>query len=267
MKDLVYTCVFDNYDWVLPPVQTDPDTDYILITDENGPRPKTWQRIVVDPADWGGARLANRFWKIVGYRELVRDHQRTLYVDANIRILGKLKAFLSQALPGDTGLGIFAHPLRHTIEAEAAAVSAAGKVAHMERVSEELAFYKSGGFEDDAGLSENTILSRRRGDVAMDDAMTLWWDLYQRYSGRDQLSLPYVRWKTGIATNWIDWSFRKPNPHFSIYDHRGKPGINPFYCLMDARSHDGIPYSTVFGLWKSARAVRRSMKRERRVAP
>jgi hypothetical protein len=259
MTDLVYTCNFGSYDWVLPPVSPPEGLVHVLVTDALGPKPRGWVSHVVNPADWGGPVAANRYWKMLGHRELP-GYERTLYVDANIRLLGDSAAFLDLALPAGATMGLFRHPLRTTVAAEAQACLQVGKVDDAAAVERELGDYTRTGFADDQGLSENTIMARRSGAPRLDEAMQAWWDLYSRYASRDQLSLPVVRWQAGLPVHWIDWSFRDLNPWFSIYSHRKGIGVNPWYALVEARAHDSALHAALLGGWRTARAVRREIR-------
>lgn len=259
MRDLVYTCVFGNYDWVLPPIGCKHGVRHILITDLDGPAPEGWERRVVDPNVYGGAAAANRYWKMLGHREL-SGFDRSLYIDANIRLLGDSTTFLDQALPEDAAIGLFRHPLRETIAAEVNACVQANKVQDPTRLSAEIEGYRNIGFADDQGLSENTILARRLGAPGLDIAMQEWWNLYLSHAGRDQISLPVVRWRTGLKVHWIDWSFRDQNPWFAIYPHRKGREVNPRYALFEARSHDSFIYAALLRGWRGFRAVRRNLR-------
>ena len=259
MTDLIYTCVFDNYDWVLPPIAPKQNSTHVLITDAQGPAPAGWDRRQVDPAHWGGAAAANRYFKMLGHREFP-GFNRTLYVDANIRLLGDSSAYLDTALPGGVAIGLFRHPQRDSVAAEAEACLAQGKSHDADAVAAELAHYAANGFTDQIGLSENTILARRPDAPGLDDAMQMWWDLYRHFASRDQFSLPYVRQKTGLPTHHLEWSFRRPNPYFAIYDHRGRRDINPRFAWIEAKSHDSAAHAIALSAWRGVRALRRTVR-------
>ena len=262
MSDLVYTCVFDNYDWVLPPIKPSPGVHHVIVTDRDGPSPAGWERHVVDPDAQGGPAAANRYWKILGFKEFT-NFTRTLYVDANIRLLGDSATFLDEALPEGVAIRLFRHPIRNTIADEAQECVRRGKVSDATALNAELAHYKELGFPDDVGLSENTIIARRQNAPELDEAMQVWWDLYSCHTGRDQISLPVARWRTALEVHWIDWSFRNPNPWFAIYPHRKGRGINPRYALVQARAHDSSLYAAIQHGWNAFRTIRRGLGLQR----
>ena len=258
MSDLVYTCVFDDYDWVLPPLGVGTGVHHVLVTDKNGPEPDGWERRVVDPSRWGGAAAANRYWKMLGHRELP-GFTRSLYVDANIRLLGDSVAFLDMALPDGAAMGLFRHPLRNSVAAEMKACLDTGKIADATQIEAERKAYLDLGFPDDVGLSENTILARRPGAPGLDAAMHEWWDMYRRFKSRDQFSLPVIRWRHDIPVHWLDWSFRNPNPWFAIYAHRKGRNVNPRFAWMEARAHDSAAHAALLRAWKMYRTVKRTL--------
>jgi len=61
-------------------------------------------------------------------------------------------------------------------------------------ISEQLDFYKSENYPTHNGLHYSFILLRRH-TKRMREFSRLWWQQLERYSFRDQISLPYVAWK------------------------------------------------------------------------
>jgi hypothetical protein len=259
VKDLIYTCVFGNYDWVFPPIRPRPGLHHVIVTDSEGPAPSGWERIVVNPSEYGGPVAANRYWKILGYLK-IPGFIRTLYIDSNIRLLGDSGTFLDTALPPGVVMGIFRHPLRESVAAEMAACHGQGKIVDLEKMNSEKIFYSMMGFNDDVGLSENTIIARRADSSSLELAMRNWWELYQRFGSRDQFSLPVVRWRHNLAVHWIEWSFRDANPWFAIYAHRRGSGINPRFAWLEARAHDSRIHAAALAAWRTFRTVRRTLR-------
>lgn len=64
-------------------------------------------------------------------------------------------------------------------------------------ISRQLDFYKNEDYPLHNGLYWTTILIRRHTE-RLREFSKLWWDQLQRYSYRDQISLPYVAWKHGM---------------------------------------------------------------------
>ena len=50
--------------------------------------------------------------------------------------------------------------------------------------------------------------------------MALWWAELEAEIQRDQLSLPYVLHRSGLAVKLWDWNYKYQNPYFMRYLHR-----------------------------------------------
>jgi hypothetical protein len=260
MKLLAYTCVFDGYDRVFPPVRIDPALDYLIVTDDSNLRVDGWRTFVVDPTRFESARAANRHYKMLGHRYF-DDYAASVYVDGNIRMLGNASKPLIQLFSSNVALSLFRHPKRDSVAAEIAACVEHGKTALSARNREELSDYQLDGFTDKQGLVEATVLLKNHRHPALDRAMSLWWSLFERYDSRDQFSLPYVLWKTGIPHSWQAKSFRDPNPYFGIYPHVATKGISALFTYVSARSYDSHIHRWWLGAWRAKWWVQRRIRR------
>jgi hypothetical protein len=260
MRWLVYTCVAGGYDRVYPPLVVDPDTDYVIVTDDASLQVPGWRTHAVDASAYPTPQLMNRYFKMLAHREF-KGYQASLYVDGNVRLLGSLRPvfqpFLSSGLP----LKFFRHPKRHTVASEIAACIQRGKVQDAGRLHAEWEHFQADGFADDAGLVEATILLKDHLSADTDLAMALWWSLYQQHQTRDQTSLPYVLWKTGIGYAHHDFHFRDPNPYFGLYPHCGAAHVPPLYSHLSARAYDSVAHKVLLGLWQATWAIRRAIRR------
>jgi len=64
-------------------------------------------------------------------------------------------------------------------------------------ILKQLDFYRSEGYPIDNGLYATFIIFRRHTKRTK-ELSRLWWEQLERYSHRDQISLPYVAWKHGM---------------------------------------------------------------------
>lgn len=256
MRRLVFTCVFGGYDRVYPPVIQEPELDYVLVTDDASVRVPGWRTHAVDISVFPNAKAANLHYRALIHQELP-FYDVSLYVDGNIRLIGKTSRFFEPFLASGKTLGVFPHPLRKTVTEEAAACIKAKKVREPQRVSAELAEYVADGFQDDQGLIETAIMLRNHRAEGLDPAMSLWWSLFEKHLTRDQLSLPYVRWKTGVSCMYQDFSLRQPNPYFALYPHWKAANTPELYTHLSARSHDSIVHRLLLRAWHSWWDLRR----------
>lgn len=256
MRLLVYTCVFGGYDRIFPPIFLDRAFDYIAITDDPQLKVHGWRPHLVDTSAFGSARSANRYYKMLGHR-ILPGYEASIYVDGNIRLLGQLQHLISDFQKTGAALGAFPHPTRKDIAGEAEACVASGKVDDAARLRLELECYLADGFTDKQGLIEATVLLKNHSHPALDAAMELWWALFERYESRDQISLPYVIWKTALPVARMPNSFRVANPYFGIYPHFAAANVSSRYAYACARSYDSVWYRLLLAAWHTKWRVQR----------
>jgi hypothetical protein len=260
MKRLIYTAVFKGYDRVYPPVCAEPDVDYVIVTDDAGLNVSGWQTLYVDTDSFAAPKAANLYYKALLHRVLPA-YDASLYVDGNIRILGPTRQLFEALEQSGSALMQYAHPLRSSVVEELEAVIAAGKVGDSARARKEFESYCNDGFPDTVRLGENGILLKNHRHPKLDDAMALWSVLFQKNLTRDQLSLPYVIWRTGLDVTLLPGTFRDPNPFFALYPHYSAPNIKPIYMHLTARSHDSFPHWALLRIWHARLSLRRAFRR------
>ncbi len=257
MARLVYTAVFGGYDRVFPPVVTEPGIDHVLVTDDPAMQVRGWRTLVIDPAVHGSPKAANLHYKALMHRELP-GYDASIYVDGNIRLIGRTSEVFDRFEATGASLGVFPHPRRDRVADEVEACIAAGK-GEATTLRAEYDAYRAEGFADDQGLIEATILLKNHRAPELDPAMGLWRDLFSRFRTRDQLSLPVVKARTGLAIAYHDFSFRDPNPWFGLYPHRGARGVRPLYADLVARSYDSAVHRLLMKAWRGWWTVRRAL--------
>jgi hypothetical protein len=240
-KIAVYTCITGGYDRILPPIDPVPGIDHILFTDRPEMPARGWQVRPLAPAAGADPALANRYHKLLPHAVLP-DHDASLYLDANIRIKASLAPLFAEIFAGPEHMAVYVHPSRRTIREECAACLAAGRVRDPEALRAEVAAYLADGFPDAGTLTGNSILIRRHQRPEIRAAMAAWWDLVSRHSGRDQISLPYLRWKRDLAVREIAPHFSLQSPYFQRYPHwsRGGPRAR-LYIALASRLDRGAP--------------------------
>jgi hypothetical protein len=78
--------------------------------------------------------------------------------------------------------------------------------------------YISEGFNDNC-LFENSCLIRKNNSIVK-DINNLWWSEYQKWSCRDQISLPYVFWKLDYKDVTLIEGKRFDNDFFKFREHK-----------------------------------------------
>ncbi|WP_161555910.1 glycosyltransferase domain-containing protein [Mangrovicoccus ximenensis] len=223
-RRVVYTCLTNGYDRLIPPVDPVPGVDYVLFTDrpEEG-RVKGWTtRPLMAPEGLSPTLLA-RFHKSMPHK-VIPEYDEALWVDSNISLTSSLTPFFEDVFGGPENMIVFAHSDRDTVAAEAKTILASGRAKALNKVEGEVAGYFADGFPDDRGLIHTAVLARRHMQPDVITAMELWWKLMSEGSGRDQLSLPYVFWKQDLTVRMLPQDFTLGSPYFLRYPHWATSG-------------------------------------------
>lgn len=199
MRKVIYSVNVGGYDKLRPPPAA-PGWDCVLFTDRPLPwhaqifNRRRWRVVVLDLQNLPRA-TASRRPKLLPHLYL-KDWDYSLYVDGSI-------VFHDDATRwGDImnwpNFGAAIHPYRANPYDEAEECIRQGK-APAEILRAQMSAYREAGLPEDAPLYENGVLLRRHHDpevIALDEA---WWDEFERFPHRDQISLPFASWRTGIV--------------------------------------------------------------------
>lgn len=181
----IYTVITNDYDTVKPALGG--GIPHYLFADNPNIHAPGWTIIEVEKTE--DQRLQRRL-KISGHPVLDK-YEITLYIDASMTmkrpILQLLKSFRG-------GMIIGAHPVRKCVYAEGLAVKAAKK-APPEIVNKQIAEYYENDFPCNFGVWSSGFIIR---DKSTKEMCNIWQEKLDEHSHRDQLSLPWALWKTGI---------------------------------------------------------------------
>jgi hypothetical protein len=236
VKIVVYTCTFPDYDFIHAPFVLTPGVEYVLYAPTAPQRLKGWQWRPLPPAVEGFSQtMANRYCKFFPHR-LFPEADVTIYLDGNILVRGDLRPLIEEFLASGAEIGLFRHPYRGTLDEELAFCKQVGKVAPADaaKADAQLAGYLAEGLPPDRVMTQNGVILRRHDGPCLEATMQLWWEHMLAHVPRDQLSGPYVMWKTGLAMTVWPWIYSRENPYFLWYPPRAKHASPGFDLEMHA---------------------------------
>jgi len=222
VRTVVYACTHLDYDQIFSPVVPTPGVDFVLFADRRPRLVRGWQWRPMPEAVGGMSQtLANRYAKFFPYAVLP-EADCSIYIDANTLVLGDLTPLVEEFLASGADIGLFPHRERSTIAEEFEFGRRVGKIppSDVEKGLAQLRRYREAGLPPDPPFTENAIVFRRHGNPALEAAMDLWWSELMNYTQRDQLSLPYVLFKSQLKVKFWDWNYKYVNPYFLRYVHR-----------------------------------------------
>jgi hypothetical protein len=196
---VVYTAMYGAFDDVPPPVDQNVNARFICVTDTPSLTAPGWE-VVVHPARYAHPRMASKVPKMCP-RDIVGDIGRwAVWVDANVLIDNPAFAreAVGHAMAMKTSMTTFRHPQRDCIYLEAEAAARLPKCRGVP-VLDQVASYRIRGHPERGGLFGcRSIVWDLQSDAAAELGRQ-WLEECERWTYRDQLSLPVVARRLGIA--------------------------------------------------------------------
>ncbi|GEA52356.1 hypothetical protein VIN01S_31600 [Vibrio inusitatus NBRC 102082] len=221
-KIALYTVLAGEYD-ELNSITLSSDIEAFLISDRVRETPKGWKLIVIDKEAKESNVTFNRKFKIQPSL-LFSDYDMTIYVDSNIEVKSEIKPLINQVSQSKYELALYRHPQRSSVYEEADDLKRRG-YDYFFNVDNQMTRYKEQGFKSKALYEANIIV--RKNTSLVNNTMKLWWDEFSRGVKRDQLSLTYSCFKTGLEVYCLGkHDGRFVNKYFYYHPHLKKNASN-----------------------------------------
>lgn len=219
-KVAVYTAVFGNYDSIKEPLYISDNCDYYAITDQNIPDKSAWVKYTIK--DEGFEQLDNyhkaKYCKLHPH-ELFPQYEYSIWIDGNVRIVADVIPLIDR-MSKETTMATFQNPYHRCIYTESRFLIY-HNAANLDVLHTQVSMYQKEGFPKNFGMREFTIIVRKHNDRDLIDLMEKWWTQVNKYTMRDQISLPYLLWSRGYTIDYIqllgeNW---RHNPRFIAENH------------------------------------------------
>lgn len=176
-KLIVYTCVTNNYDALRQPSSLPPWAD--------------WKAFSQDDFE------DDRFPKLQPHK-VFPDYEYSLWIDGNIDILSDdFWRRVDALMAGEVPYAGLPHPLRDDVYDESLRILRNDRE-KMCTLMRTVRFLKKEGFPRHFGLNENAIILRRHLSAEIVEFDDLWWEMFCRFSRRDQMTWSYCKWKCSL---------------------------------------------------------------------
>lgn len=196
----VYTCITSNYDIPKEPLVNLPNIDYYLFTDsETEIKSQNWKytninNLEIDEMMNLDNIQKNRFIKMHPHL-FFKEYDYSLYVDGNVTVISDVTP-LTKSVNQEIGVALHRHNHRNCIYNEAKVLKILGK-GNRDKINTQINKYRLEGFPKQFGLLEATIILTDLKNQNSQIILQSWWEEFlESKSYRDQLSLPYVLWKS-----------------------------------------------------------------------
>ncbi len=220
-KVAVYTSVFGNYDAIKEPLFRGNKCDYFAITDQDIPANSIWKKL--DCSNLPGFNDLDNYHKSKYCKlfphKLFPNYDYSIWVDGNVQIVADLYPLIDK-LANNHVMGTFENPLHDCIYTEKNYLIFID-AAKTEDIEYQINEYKKSGFPAKFGMREFSIIMRKHSDNILQNLMQQWWEHCNKYTMRDQISLPYILWENGLTIDYIqkypgNW---RMNPRFIFSPH------------------------------------------------
>lgn len=220
-KIAVYTSIYGNYDSVVQPLYKSPYCDYFAITDQDIPSNEVWKKYdmsFIPEFEEMDAYHKSKYCKMFPHI-LFPNYEYSIWVDGNVQIVADLLPLVDR-LKEDHFMGTFKNPLHDCIYTEAK-YNLVQNYAKASELMNQVNLYKEAGFPEKFGMREFSVIVRKHNNAECIKLMEQWWEQVNQYTMRDQISFPYVLWKSGRTISTIqllgeNWRW---NPRFLWCPH------------------------------------------------
>ena len=192
-KFVLYTAIFGKMGRFNIPVVSISDADRFCFTDLNV-QSHFYQIKKMDLNHLTPIRR-QRFVKICIPDEIFDNYEYSVYLDCKRPYSINFNYLLKHMLPGSDLLT--RQHRRRSCAYDEGKFCIGKKKDKKEVISNQLDFYRSENYPTRNGLHASGLLLRRHTEE-LREFLRLWWEQIEKYSHRDQISLPYVAWKHDV---------------------------------------------------------------------
>ncbi|MCC7422019.1 MAG: DUF616 domain-containing protein [Planctomycetaceae bacterium] len=188
----VYTAIFGRRDRLLAPTFRHPEVKHLCFTDDPANVADGVETVHIPSwEEWTPNRQAKWF-------KLHPPTDDTLWIDGSYRLIGDPRPVFESV----DALGLGKHPWRDCTYTEARECRR-HRLDDIATIEMQMDAYRSEGFPERWGLWEGGLIFRRMAELSVRQWQTLWWREICAGSRRDQLSLPYSLWRTGVKVTTL----------------------------------------------------------------
>ena len=224
----VYTAICGGYDRLKAQPAQSIDCDWLCFTDTPTEQVSNWRiaNISYPPDESSSSRMRAKHFKVLSHQVFPggwfdiesgvfgsTHYDHIIWIDGSVQILRPDLVELMLSSIGDAGWAMFSHPQRNCVYAEAEESAPMVKYRGM-KIVEQAAAYRRVGYPVGRGLWSGGLIARRTDAHHLAAINDLWWRENMQWTIQDQISLPVVMWRLGLAVNTVPVPF--VNDYFGL---------------------------------------------------
>jgi hypothetical protein len=224
-KLVVYTCLTGNYEKPAQNHVTDDNVKYVYFSDKKTSVADGWELKIIEGLEHLDDKDKNRYIKMNPHKFL-KEFDMSIYIDCNIKIINKLTNIFSKAKQDSESIFMYEHPFTNCTYKELEIIVNKG-LASFSEAKKQYMRYKSLSFPINFGLFEANIIIRKH-DNDTQRLMEAWWSEYNNSTKRDQTSLMFASFQTGISIcNLGKCNLREGGDYFYLDLSKRKRNLKP----------------------------------------
>lgn len=143
----------------------------------------------------------------------------SIWTDGNIFLKRKASKLIHEFLGEDYDIAVFRCPSHNCIYKSSDIVKTRLRAEFHNTLDEQLKNYRQEGLPENFGMGQCGMIIRRHCSI-VEEFNEKWWSEICRYTNRDQISFPYVKWKLNhrIKIRFIDGDLES-HPYFGYSKH------------------------------------------------
>ncbi len=220
-KGVVYTAIYGNYDRLQEPLFINSNIDYYAFTDQEIPKGSVWKKMDIScytQLDGLDDYHRAKYLKMFPY-EFFPNYDFSIWIDGNVKLVAD--TYPLAVMAEDAAIATYENPIHDCIYTEKNYMIFHKRVSPG-LIEKQINDYKKDGFPEHFGMRELSIIYRKHTDQECYEIMKEWWEHVNKYTMRDQISLPFLLWKHGKNINYIkslggNWRL---NPRFMYFAHQ-----------------------------------------------
>lgn len=215
----IYTVIMGKYDSVQEPLWVPNNCDFYIYTDQDIDENSIWKkRAIPDEIEDYSDIEKNRYLKM--HPEIIlNEYKYSIYVDGNVQIITDLTEYVNKL--NSTGMGFHKHNRRNCVYEEMEIILKT-KRATKKELNVHKEYLKATNMPKNYGLLQCNIIVREHHNPICIQVMNDWWNEFEKYTKRDQISLPHALFLNNINVESVGVLGNDAyiNPSFRIVKHK-----------------------------------------------
>ncbi len=240
----VYTAIYGGTDILIDPPIIPANCDFFCFTDRDDVDSSIFKVIKTPRLFPNDTNRSAKFFKVFPHKVLP-DYEYSFWIDARTYIKDENIFKKTVNLLKDNNLAIFKHPERTSIYDEAKTCIDWGKD-KAEIINPQIEKYKKDGYLDQVRLIAGTFIFRRHHSRDVIKFEEGWWKEILKHSKRDQISFPYIAWKTKLKFNVIEKDTNNNNL-VGVLRYRERDTLKTIKISNKKNGNNIVIYSALFG--------------------